>query len=86
MSVASPASAQSVLKVVPHADLRNVDPIWTTAYITRNHGYLVFDTLFALDENLDVQPQMAAGHEVSEDGLTYTITLRDGLQFHDGGR
>ena len=84
MAAAVPVNAESVLKIVPHADLRNVDPIWTTAYITRNHGYLVFDTLFALDENLEVQPQMAAGHEVSEDGLTYTITLRDGLQFHDG--
>ncbi|MFX0545822.1 ABC transporter substrate-binding protein [Roseovarius sp. S1116L3] len=84
LGVGAPALAQSVLKVVPHADLRNIDPIWTTAYITRNHGYLVFDTLFAMDENLEVQPQMAEGHEVSEDGLTYTITLRDGLQFHDG--
>jgi peptide/nickel transport system substrate-binding protein len=82
--LAGPAAAQSVLKVVPHADLRNIDPIWTTAYITRNHGYLVFDTLFALDETLEVQPQMAEGHEVSEDGLTYTITLREGLTFHDG--
>ena len=70
MAVSAPATAESVLKIVPHADLRNVDPIWTTAYITRNHGYLVFDTLFALDENLEVQPQMAAGHDVSEDGLT----------------
>lgn len=78
------AEAQSTLRIVPHADLRNIDPIWTTAYITRNHGYLVFDTLFALDENLDVQPQMAEGYEVSEDGLTYTFTLRDGLTFHDG--
>ncbi|WP_294609230.1 ABC transporter substrate-binding protein [Roseovarius sp.] len=84
MGATAPVSAESVLKIVPHADLRNVDPIWTTAYITRNHGYLVFDTLFALDENLEVQPQMAAGHDVSEDGLTYTITLRDGLTFHDG--
>ena len=75
---------QSVLRIVPHADLRNIDPIWTTAYITRNHGYLVWDTLFALDENLEVQPQMAEGHEVSDDGLTYTITLREGLTFHNG--
>ena len=84
MSFAVPVSAESVLRVVPQADLRNVDPIWTTAYITRNHGYLVYDTLFALDENLKVQPQMAAGYELSKDGLTYTITLRDGLMFHDG--
>ena len=75
---------ETVLRVIPHADLKNLDPIWTTAYISRNHGYLVYDTLFAMDENLQVQPQMAEGHEVSEDGLTYTITLRDGLTFHDG--
>ncbi len=81
---ADAAEAQSVLRVVPHADLRNIDPIWTTAYITRNHGYLVFDTLFALDENLEVQPQMAEGYEVSDDGLEYTFTLREGLTFHDG--
>ncbi|HEX9647850.1 MAG TPA: ABC transporter substrate-binding protein, partial [Alphaproteobacteria bacterium] len=53
-----PAAADSVLKVVPHADLKNIDPIWTTAYITRNHGYMVYDTLFALDEKLEVRPQM----------------------------
>ncbi|HEX9647615.1 MAG TPA: ABC transporter substrate-binding protein, partial [Alphaproteobacteria bacterium] len=52
------AAADSVLKVVPHADLKNIDPIWTTAYITRNHGYMVYDTLFALDEKLEVRPQM----------------------------
>ncbi|MFP6759169.1 MAG: ABC transporter substrate-binding protein, partial [Alphaproteobacteria bacterium] len=49
------ALADSVLRIVPHADLKNIDPIWTTAYITRNHGYMVYDTLFALDENLEVQ-------------------------------
>lgn len=77
------AQAQSVLRVVPHADLKNVDPIWTTAYITRNHGYMVYDTLFAMDENLQPQPQMVDTWEVSEDQLTYTFTLREGLLFHD---
>ena len=84
MPQAANAQDGSVLRIVPHADLRNIDPIWTTAYITRNHGYLVWDTLFALDENLEVQPQMAEGYDVSEDGLTYTFTLRSGLTFHDG--
>jgi peptide/nickel transport system substrate-binding protein len=78
------ANAEKVLRVVPHADLKNVDPIWTTAYITRNHGYMVYDTLFAADEKLQIHPQMVDTYSVSDDGLTYTFTLRDGLKWHDG--
>ena len=78
------ALAEKVLRIVPHADLKNLDPIWTTAYITRNHGYMVYDTLFASDENLDVHPQMVDTFKVSGDGKTYTFTLRDGLKWHDG--
>ncbi len=78
------ASAEKVLRVVPHADLKNVDPIWTTAYITRNHGYMVYDTLFAVDEEGEVQPQMVGEYSLSDDGLTWTFTLRDGLKWHDG--
>ena len=80
----SAASAEKVLRVVPHADLKNVDPIWTTAYITRNHGYMVYDTLFAVDEKGEVQPQMIGDYSLSDDGLTWTFTLRDGLKWHDG--
>ncbi len=79
-----PANAEKVLRVVPHADLKNVDPIWTTAYITRNHGYMVYDTLFAADENLKIHPQMVGEYSISDDGLVYTMTLRDGLKWHDG--
>ena len=75
---------ESVLRVVPYADLRNTDPIWTTATITQHHGYMIYDTLFARDENFELQPQMVDEWEVSDDGLTYTFTLRDGLLFHDG--
>src|ERR1044072_2622809 len=75
---------QKVLKFIPQADLRILDPITTTAYITRNHGYMVYDTLFATDANFHVQPQMVDRYEVSPDKLTYTFTLRDGLKFHDG--
>ena len=78
------AWAQTTLRVVMHSDLKIVDPIWTTAYITRNHGYMVYDTLFATDANGRVQPQMVERHTVSPDGLVYTITLRDGLLWHDG--
>ncbi|MBU2534000.1 MAG: ABC transporter substrate-binding protein, partial [Alphaproteobacteria bacterium] len=52
------ASAETVLRFVPHSDLKIVDPIWTTAYISRNHGYMIYDTLFALDVDGNVQPQM----------------------------
>ena len=81
--MAGMADAQT-LRAVKHSDLRVLDPILTTAYMSRNHGYMIFDTLYALDENLAPQPQMVESHEVSEDQLTYTFTLRDGLMFHDG--
>ena len=82
---AGPADAQQkVLRFIPEADLRSIDPIWTTAYITRNHGYMVYDTLFATDAKFQVQPQMVDKYEVSSDKLTWTFTLRDGLKFHDG--
>ena len=86
--VAAPAAhAQSsgkTIKFIPEADLRSLDPIWTTAYITRNHGYMVYDTLFALDEHFKPQPQMVDSWKISDDKLTYTFTLRDKLKFHDG--
>jgi peptide/nickel transport system substrate-binding protein len=72
------------LRFVPHADLKILDPIWTTAYITRNHGYMIYDTLFALDANLQIRPQMVDRHTVSRDSMKYSFTLRDGLKFHDG--
>jgi len=83
----SSASAQTetVLRVIPHADLKNLDPIWTTAYISRNHGYLIYDTLFAMDANFKPQPQMVDSWEVSPDKMTWTFKLRDGLKWHDGG-
>src|SRR5215213_5094869 len=77
-------AADSVIRSVPIGDLKVVDPIWTTAYITRNHAYMVWDTLFALDANNVPQPQMVDTWEVSPDKLTYTFTLRDGLKWHDG--
>src|SRR5262245_55881052 len=80
----APAWAQKTLKVVQHSDLKILDPIWSPAYIVRNHGYLIYDTLFALDAKLQPQPQMAESLTMSDDGLTATIRLRDGLNWHDG--
>jgi peptide/nickel transport system substrate-binding protein len=78
------AAAESVLRVVMHSDLKILDPVWTTAYITRNHGYMIYDTLFAMNAQQEPQPQMVEKWEVSGDKLTYTFTLRDGLKWQDG--
>src|ERR1041384_1424316 len=76
--------AQVALRAVMHSALKIVDPIWTTAYITRNHGYMVYDTLFAMDAQGEIKPQMVDKYDVSGDKLVYTFTLRDGLLWHDG--
>src|SRR5438128_7373145 len=72
------------MRFVAQADLKILDPVWTTAYITRNHSYLVYDTLFGTDEKLEVKPQMVDRYSVSKDGMKYSFTLRDGLKWHDG--
>jgi peptide/nickel transport system substrate-binding protein len=77
-------SSPETLRFIPQADLRSIDPIWTTAYVTRNFGYLVFDTLFALDKDFKPRPQMVDRWTVSDDKLSYRFTLRDGLKWHDG--
>jgi peptide/nickel transport system substrate-binding protein len=77
------ARKPGVLRFVPQANLANPDPIWTTATVAANHGYMVWDTLYGIDDALIGQPQMVAGHDVSSDELTWTFTLRDGLAFHD---
>src|SRR6478609_4492299 len=78
------AIAETVLKVSLHSDLKIIDPIWTTALISTHHGSMVYDTLFAPDATLAVKPQMVDKWEVSPDKLTWTFTLRDGLEWHDG--
>jgi peptide/nickel transport system substrate-binding protein len=78
------ASAQTTLRVVMNSDLKIFDPIWTTAFIVRNHAYMIYDTLFALDGDLKIKPQMVDHWEVSDDKLVWTFTLRDGLVFSDG--
>jgi peptide/nickel transport system substrate-binding protein len=84
-ALTSPAMAagKKTITAVMHSDLRIIDPGFTTAYITRDHGYMVYDTLLATDSSFKVQPQMA-DWKVSDDKLTYTFTLREGLKWHDG--
>ena len=78
------AQGSRVLKFIPQSDVTILDPIWTTAYVTRNHGYMIFDTLFGTDHTFKASPQMAAGMTTENDGKLVRITLRDGLKFHDG--
>jgi peptide/nickel transport system substrate-binding protein len=86
LAFALPAAAQTTktLRVVMHSDLKIIDPIWTTAYIVRNHGYLIYDTLFALDGKFEPQPQMVDSWTVSEDKLVWSFRLREGMKWHDG--
>src|SRR5438067_2634756 len=78
------SSDKKTLRFIPQTDVQVLDPIWTTAYVTRNHGYMVFDTLFAIDSKFKPHPQMCEGFEVSSDKLNYSFVLRNGLKFHDG--
>ncbi|MBX9947378.1 MAG: ABC transporter substrate-binding protein [Reyranella sp.] len=85
LALAVPAAqAQTTLRMVAHSDLKVLDPIWTTAFISRNHGYLIYDVLFAQDAEQRIQPQMVGKYETSPDKLTWSFTLRDGLEWHDG--
>lgn len=77
------AASATTLKFVPYADLALLDPL-VSAFVTRNHVMMVFDTLFALDAAGTAQYQMLAGHTLDADQKVWTLTLRDGLRFHDG--
>ncbi|MBV9747520.1 MAG: ABC transporter substrate-binding protein [Acetobacteraceae bacterium] len=85
--LARPALSQGaarVLKFVPQADLASPDPVWTTTVVAANHGFMVWDTLFGIDGSLTPKLQMLGGYDLSDDKLTWTMKLRDGLLFHDG--
>lgn len=82
---ALPASAAAAtIRLAPTGDLKTLDPLFNTAYITRNHGYMVFDTLFSQDSKGEVKPQMVDTWTSSEDGKNWSFTLRDKIQFNDG--
>jgi peptide/nickel transport system substrate-binding protein len=87
-ALAAPRIARSeaarVLKFIPQSDLATLDPHFTTASVTREHGLMVFDTLYGMDNSYRPQPQMVEGHVVSDGGRSWELTLRDGLRFHDG--
>jgi peptide/nickel transport system substrate-binding protein len=89
-AVAAPALVRAApattLRFIPQQDLVTLDPVTTFAYITRNHGYMVFDTLYGMDGAYRATPQMVEGHRVEDDGRRWDLFLRPGLLFHDGTR
>ncbi|HYZ63850.1 MAG TPA: ABC transporter substrate-binding protein [Acetobacteraceae bacterium] len=87
-ALACPALAQgdrsTTLRFIPQADVTVLDPLGTTAYPTRNHGHMCWDTLYGIDSQFRPQPQLAEGHQIEDDGKRWVFTLRDGPTFHDG--
>lgn len=83
-SVAMGQGRAATLRFVPQADLRILDPVWSTGYVTRNYAYMVYDTLLGRDAAGEIRPQMVQGWELSADGLVLRFRLRPGLAFHDG--
>ena len=77
------AAKARVMRYVPQADLTVIDPVMTTAYITRYHATMVWDQLYGIDSKLQPQPQMVEGHTTEDDGRLWTFTLRENLRFHD---
>lgn len=73
----------NILRFVPYVNLTSLDPVWTVTGATLAYGYMVYDMLYGIDDTFEPRPQMCAGHEISDNGLTWTFTLRDGLLFHD---
>jgi peptide/nickel transport system substrate-binding protein len=88
LALSTVARGQSgrLLPFVPDADLASLDPVWTTSYQTRDHGFMVYDTLFGTDSDFRPQPQMLESYTVENDGKTWRLVLRPGLKFHDGER
>ncbi|WP_338665619.1 ABC transporter substrate-binding protein [Pararoseomonas sp. SCSIO 73927] len=85
-ALSAPAKSQParVLRYVPQADLGSIDPIWTTSVVTRDHGFMVYDTLFGTDANFQPTPQLAEGYSLEQEGRVCIVRLRAGLRFHDG--
>ncbi|MBE9606898.1 ABC transporter substrate-binding protein [Acetobacteraceae bacterium H6797] len=78
------ATSATTLRFIPVIDLAFTDPIYSGAFVSRNHGFMVFDTLYGINSKMEVSPQMVEGHVVENDGKLWKLTLRDGLTWHDG--
>jgi peptide/nickel transport system substrate-binding protein len=77
-------AADRVVRASLNTELQVLDPIVTTINATRVFAYLVFDELIGIDNEGRYHPQMLDGWQVSDDRMTYTFRLRDGLLWSDG--
>jgi len=84
LGAGAPALDAQTITAVMQSGIRVLDPVITTAHITRDHGYMIYDTLLGTDADNKIQPQMVDKWDVSADGRSYTFTLRPGLKWHDG--
>src|SRR5580700_7085317 len=85
-SIGTAPSHATTLNIVMESRVSVLDPVLSTAHQSRNHGYMIYDTLLALDEQGVIRPEMVDTWKVSDDKKTYTFTLRDGLTWHDGAK
>jgi len=83
-AVRAQSARERTLKLVPLTSLYSLDTVFNTSLVTTNHGWAVYDSLFGMNSQGAIKPQMADGHILSEDGRVYEIRLRDGLKFHNG--
>jgi peptide/nickel transport system substrate-binding protein len=83
--LAAAQASSKILRVVPQAEPQSFDPVFTQVNNVSMHGAMIYDQLFGWDDKMNVQPQMVDDWKTTDDRLLYTITLRRGLKFHDGG-
>jgi peptide/nickel transport system substrate-binding protein len=84
VAAASPAMAQSHLRIGLAEDPDNLDPTTAGSYVGRIVLAAMCDKLFDIDEKLNIVPQLALSHATSDDGKTVTLKLRGGVKFQDG--
>ena len=84
---AAPAAAQQdqrPLRLTMNTELQTLDPVVTPSVVTRAFGFMVWDTLVSPNSRGEMRPQMLEGWQISDDRMTWTFRLREGLEWHDG--
>ncbi|MEM7530483.1 MAG: ABC transporter substrate-binding protein, partial [Pseudomonadota bacterium] len=85
IAVAAPLASAQTVTIVREVETDRYDPHRTTARAASEVLFMLGDTLVSLDFDMKtIAPGLAESWEVSEDGLTYTFKLKEGVQFCDG--